>query len=184
MKFWIAPLFLATLFTFTITFVIDTVDDKKEAHRCKVSDKLKAEVASHQDDAQKIIDFLTEGPGKHQVYNRLATFVDTFGSRIAGSENLETAIDYMLGALKNDSLDNVHGEEVNVPHWVRGNESAQMIMPRSHSIALLGLGGSVGTPPDGITATVLVVQSFDELHDRASEVCFKLALKPIRVINA
>ena len=64
----------------------------------------------------------------------------------------------------------IHGEEVNVIHWVRGNESAQMIMPRNHSIALLGLGGSVGTLPEGITAEVLVVGSFDELHAKASEV--------------
>ena len=74
--------------------------------------------------------------------------------------------------LKIDKLDNVHGEEVQVPHWVRGEESAQMILPRNHSVALLGLGSSVGTPPDGITAEVLVVRSFDELHANAVKVCF------------
>ena len=134
--------------------------------------QLKKDIANHQDDANKIIDFLTKGPGKHQVYNRLATFVDTYGSRITGSANLEHAIDYMLDELTKDKLDNVHGEEVQVPHWVRGEESAQMILPRNHSVALLGLGSSVGTPPDGITADVLVVGSFDELHDKASKVCF------------
>ena len=138
----------------------------------QISSQLKTEIANHQDDANKIIDFLTKGLGKQQVYNRLATFVDTFGSRIAGSANLEHAIDYMLDELKNDKLDNVHGEEVNVTHWVRGKESAQMILPRIHTVALLGLGGSVGTPPDGITAEVLVVNSFDELHANASQVCF------------
>ena len=66
----------------------------------------------------------------------------------------------------------MHGEEVTVPHWVRGKESARMILPRNYPIALLGLGSSVGTTPDGITAEVLVVQSFDELRERAAEVCF------------
>lgn len=145
-------------------------NDAPEKHK-QLRHKLKTEIASHQEDAHKIIDFLTNGSGKHQVYNRLATFVDTFGSRIAGSTNLEHAIDYLLDELQNDKLDNVHGEEVNVTHWVRGKESAQMILPRNYSIALLGLGSSVGTPSDGITAEVLVVHSFDELHEKASEVC-------------
>ena len=105
-----------------------------------------------------------------KCYDRLAKFVDTFGSRVAGSANPEHAINYMLDELKEDKLDNVHGEEVNVTHWVRGKESAQMIMPRNHSIALLGLGGSVSTLPEGITAEVLVVGSFDELHVKALKV--------------
>ncbi|PFX28063.1 carboxypeptidase Q-like [Stylophora pistillata] len=142
----------------------------------KALDMVRNEIADHQADANEIIDFLTKGPGKHQVYNRLATFVDTFGSRVAGSANLEHAIDYMLNELKEDKLDNVHGEEVNVTHWVRGKESAQMIMPRNHSMALLGLGGSVGTPPEGITAEVLVVSSFDELHAKASEAKGKIVV--------
>ncbi|XP_078359744.1 carboxypeptidase Q-like [Oculina patagonica] len=141
-----------------------------------ISRQLKTEIAKHQDDANKIIDFLTKGPGKHQVYNRLATFVDTFGNRVAGSANLEHAIDYMLDELKNDKLDNVHGEDVNVTHWVRGKESAQLIEPRIQPIALLGLGGSVGTPPDGITAEVLVVNSFDELHANASKAKGKIVV--------
>ena len=136
----------------------------------KALNMIRNEITDHQVEANKIMDFLTKGPGKHQVYDRLAKFVDTFGSRVAGSANLEHAINYMLDELKEDKLDNVHGEEVNVTHWVRGKESAQMIMPRNHSIALLGLGGSVGTPPEGITAEVLVVSSFDELHAKASEV--------------
>ena len=163
MNSWIIYLHVCFICLFAPFFAMDAK---------KIPRKLKTEVANHQEDANKIIEFLTKGLGKHQVYNRLATFVDTFGSRIAGSANLEHAIDYMLDELKSDGLDNVHGEEVNVTRWVRGQESAQMIMPRNHSIALLGLGGSVSTPSNGITAEVLVVHSFDELHDRASEVCF------------
>ena len=162
------PLCLACLCSALFTLASVTTADK-DSHLLY---QLKKEIANHQDDTSKIIDFLTKGPGKHQVYNRLATFVDTYGSRIAGSANLERAIDYMLDELNRDKLDNVHGEEVQVTHWVRGEESAQMLLPRNHSVALLGLGGSVGTPPDGITAEVLVVRSFDELHDQASKVCF------------
>ena len=163
---WITELilicFLTPLFATTANQALD---------RLKLR-KLKGEIENLRGNANKIINYLTEGPGKHQVYDRLATFVDTFGSRIAGSANLEHAIDYMLEELQQDQLDNVHGEEVTVPHWVRGKESARMILPRNYPIALLGLGSSVGTSPDGITAEVLVVQSFDELQERAAEVCF------------
>lgn len=132
--------------------------------------KLKLEVGQQQDTAEKIIQFITNGPAKHQVYQRLAKFTDTFGSRVAGSRNLENAIDYMLEELRKDGLENVHGEPVNVTHWVRGRESAQMIQPRNYQMRILGLGSSVGTPPEGITAEVLVVNSFDELKQRSSEV--------------
>ena len=66
--------------------------------------------------------------------------------------------------MKRDGLENVHTEKVMVPHWVRGNESAEIVEPARHQIAMLGLGGSVGTPPDGIQAEVLIVHSFNELE--------------------
>ncbi|OPL21064.1 carboxypeptidase q, partial [Mytilus galloprovincialis] len=131
------------------------------------------EVKSYQEAANAIINLSVHGRARNQSYDRLATFVDKFGSRIAGSQNLENAIDYMLDELKRDGLDNVHGEDVAVPHWVRGEEYATMIEPRNHKLAMLGLGSSIATPEDGITAEVLVVRSFDELHQKADQY-FKL----------
>lgn len=136
----------------------------------KNSDKIREEIQHYRGVANEIINYVTKGAAKHQVYNRLAKFVDTFGPRLAGSQNLENSIDYMLKVLKADGLENVHGEDVTVPHWVRGKEFAKMIEPRNHTLNMLGLGGSVGTPQEGITAEVIVVKSFDELHQRADEV--------------
>lgn len=127
------------------------------------------DIESHQSNAEKIINHALYGPAQNQSYNRLAEFTDTFGSRIAGSQNLENAIDYMVTKLKEDGLDNVHTEAAQVPHWVRGNESAVMISPRYHPMAMLGLGSSIGTPPEGVTADVLVVTSFDDLKAKASK---------------
>jgi len=107
-------------------------------------------------------------------YERLGRLCDTFGPRFSGTTNLEAAIDWILGEMKRDGLDNVHGEEVMVPHWVRGAESAEMILPRAHRLPMLGLGGSIATPAEGITGEVLVVKSFADLKAHAGEAVGKI----------
>ncbi|MGQ0560319.1 MAG: M28 family metallopeptidase, partial [Gemmatimonadota bacterium] len=110
------------------------------------------------------------------AYNRIAELTDRFGPRLSGSENLERAIDWMIVQMRRDGLENARGEPVMVPHWVRGRESIEMVAPRAARIAMLGLGGSIGTPPEGITAEVLVVSSFDELARRAAEARGRIVL--------
>ena len=109
-------------------------------------------------------------------YRRLGALVDGFGHRLSGSAALEQAIDWVLAELQKDGFSNVRGEPVMVPHWVRGAESATLIAPREAPLHMLGLGGSIGTGPDGITAEVMVVHSFDELERRQSEVAGKIVL--------
>jgi carboxypeptidase Q len=110
------------------------------------------------------------------AYDRLGRLVDTFGNRISGSENLERAIDWVLAEMKKDGLRNAHTEPVMVPHWVRGTESAELVLPRHMPLPMLGLGGSVATPGKGITADVLVVNSFDDLTARAAEAKGRIVL--------
>ncbi len=105
----------------------------------------------------------------HRAWERLAELCDRFGPRYAGTTNLESAIDWILAEMKRDGLDAVRGEPVDVTHWVRGRESVEMTVPHAEALPMLGLGGSVGTPPEGITAPALVVASFEELERRASE---------------
>jgi carboxypeptidase Q len=50
-----------------------------------------------------------------------------------------------------------------VPSWARGAESCELVAPTRAKIHMLGLGGSVDTPPDGLEAEVVCVSSFDEL---------------------
>jgi carboxypeptidase Q len=110
------------------------------------------------------------------AYERLSEMVDRFGHRFSGSESLERAIDWTLAQMDGDGLDNVRGEPVMVPRWVRGRESAELLEPRHRDLPMLGLGRSVGTPPGGIQAEVLVVESFDELIERADEARGKIVL--------
>ncbi len=110
------------------------------------------------------------------AYERLTDMVDRFGHRFSGSEGLERAVDWILVEMEQDGLDNVRAEPVLVPHWVRGEESLELVAPRRMKLPMLGLGGSIGTPAEGITAEVLVVGSFDELELRADQAKGKIVL--------
>jgi carboxypeptidase Q len=110
------------------------------------------------------------------AYARLQYMCDTFGSRLSGSQNLERAIDWLLQTMKTDGHENVRGEDVKVPAWVRGEESCAMVSPRPYTMSMLGLGGSIATPAGGITAEVLVVRDFAELTRRAAEAKGKIVL--------
>lgn len=128
---------------------------------------------SYSDIANRLIAAATEDSF---AYNRIAELTDRFGPRLSGSENLERAIDWMMVQMKADGFENVRGEPVMVPHWVRGRESVELLSPRVAELPMLGLGGSIGTPPDGVTGEVLVVGSFDELAQRAAEAKGRIVL--------
>ena len=99
----------------------------------------------------------------NDAYDKLEHLCLRIGHRLSGSRELEKAIDWAIEVLKEDGQENVHREMVMVPHWVRGEESATMISPRVEPLYMLGLGGSVGTPPEGITAPVVVVSDEEQL---------------------
>ncbi|MFN7958585.1 MAG: M20/M25/M40 family metallo-hydrolase [Holophagaceae bacterium] len=104
----------------------------------------------------------------HGAYEDLAWLCDRIGARLSGSPQLDQAITWAQTRLQAAGLSNVHAEPVMVPHWVRGHESAELLLPTPHRLHILGLGGSVGTPEGGLRADVVVVGSFDEL-DRLGE---------------
>ncbi|MGE0044027.1 MAG: PA domain-containing protein, partial [Vicinamibacterales bacterium] len=112
----------------------------------------------------------------HFAWERLAELTDTYGNRFSGSENLNRAIAWAVAAMKADGLENVHTEKVMVPRWIRGKESAVIVEPAEHPVVMLGLGGSVATPPGGVEAEVMVVTSFDELTARAADAKGKIVL--------
>src|SRR5580658_3701501 len=100
----------------------------------------------------------------HDGYSKLSYLCDRIGNRLSGSPALNDAIQWAAAQMKRDGLENVSTPAVKVPHWVRGREDAEMLKPVRHRLTMLGLGGSVATPPDGITAEVVPVVSFDALN--------------------
>ncbi|GAC1432175.1 MAG: M28 family metallopeptidase [Terriglobales bacterium] len=102
------------------------------------------------------------------AYRQLKHLTENIGPRPEGSAQAETAANYVADELRKLGLE-VRTEEVNVPRWVRGTETAELVeFPGSapgatQKIVLTALGGSTPTPAAGLTAEVIVVNSFDEL---------------------
>ncbi len=102
------------------------------------------------------------------AYRQVAHLTENIGPRPSGSAQAKAAVDYVAAELKQLGLD-VQLEEVKVPHWVRGTETADLTEYPGHApdtsqkIVLTALGGSTSTPAEGITADVVVVNNFDEL---------------------
>jgi carboxypeptidase Q len=115
------------------------------------------------------------------AYRRLADLCDKIGPRISGSRQAEAAVEQIAGALRAGGL-TVTLQPVKVPHWVRGEEQAEIIdypgRPAgvTQHLVLTTLGGSTATPPQGISGEVLVVHSFDELSAHEAQARGKIVL--------
>ncbi|MGD0566830.1 MAG: M20/M25/M40 family metallo-hydrolase [Candidatus Sulfotelmatobacter sp.] len=103
------------------------------------------------------------------AYRQLAHLTENIGPRPTGSPQATAAAQYVAGELRKLGLE-VRLQEVTVPHWVRGAESAAlleypgMVPGTTQKIVLTALGGSSGTSADGLTADVVTVDSFEELQ--------------------
>jgi Iap family predicted aminopeptidase len=97
-------------------------------------------------------------------WEKLSYLTTRIGNRLSGSASLERAIQWVFERMKEEGLENPRLQPVRVPHWLRGRESARVIAPVEKPLNILGLGSSVGTGPNGVSAPVVVVGSFDELE--------------------
>ena len=102
------------------------------------------------------------------AYRQVAHLTENIGPRPVGSPQAQAAIEYVAGEMRKLGLE-VRLEPVQARHWIRGAESAELVeypgqAPGStQKIVLTALGGNHPTPPEGITAEVVVANSFDDL---------------------
>src|ERR1700694_1063831 len=102
------------------------------------------------------------------AYRQVAHLANNIGPRLSGSAQAAKAVEYVASELKAIGCE-AQLEKVMVPHWVRGEETAGLVQfpgqaeNTTQKIVLCALGGSVATPPDGITAEVVTVRNLDEL---------------------
>jgi len=99
----------------------------------------------------------------------VTSLTDRTGPRLAGSRGAERAVAWAVDAMKAAGLENVHTEPVMVPRWSRGVERAEVLAPVEIALHVTALGGSVATPPEGITAEVVEVAGLEELKAQAAK---------------
>ncbi len=105
--------------------------------------------------------------GTGKSYEALTDLSVNIGHRISGSPQAEKAVQWTRRKMEEFGLENVHLEPVLVPRWVRGEvEEGLIILPdgKKMPVKITALGGSTATPGGGITAEVIEVHSWQELH--------------------
>jgi carboxypeptidase Q len=119
------------------------------------------------------------------AWNRLQELTDRIGPRLSGSPQYTAAVAQVAAAMRTLGAE-VHLQPVKVPHWVRGEEHAELVDYPGHpagitqTLHLTALGGSSATPASGLTARVIVVHDFDELKAHAGEIRGNIVLYEVK----
>ena len=107
-----------------------------------------------------------KGMSEQYAYELLKK-ITSVGPRLTGSPQAEAAVELTRRIMHELGLDNVHLEPTKVPHWVRGEKEEGWISSSDSgriSVPVAAIGGSIATPPQGISAQVVEVRSFSELN--------------------
>jgi hypothetical protein len=105
------------------------------------------------------------------AWNVLESLTTEVGPRPAGSPAAARARDWGVAKLTALGFTNVHVEEFPKQAWLRDAESAEVISPFPRKLSLLGLGNGISTPPEGITAQVMVFDTLAALKAASSSCC-------------
>jgi carboxypeptidase Q len=108
------------------------------------------------------------------AYEQVRFLSNKIGPRLSGSPQAAAAVTYVAQQMRALGLD-VRLEPVTVRHWVRGSEAAELVCYPGQvegtvqRILVTALGNTVATPDQGITAPVLVIDSFEQLDELAAD---------------
>ncbi len=124
-------------------------------------------------------------------YSMLEYLTTKIGPRLSGSPGAAAAVEWSRHVMEDFGFDSVWLQPVKVPHWVRGQKEIGRILNSKKmgtmEVSVTSLGGSIGTGPDGISATVIEVKTFEELAQLGTKniqgkiVFFNRPMDPTRI---
>ena len=109
---------------------------------------------------------LTEALGSNGAYRLVEGLCEAAPRRFAGTPAAAAAVEWGRQEMERIGLSNVRLEPVTVPRWVRGKVCDVAALAAGGGrvpLRALALGGSVGTPPEGLEAPVVEVDHLDTL---------------------
>jgi len=119
-----------------------------------------------QTDAENIKKIYNTSLSNGKSYEWLDYLSNQIGGRLSGSLNAERAVEWTKEELEKLGLDKVWLQPVMVPKWVRGTPEFAFIETKpgkTLNVNICALGGSIATPALGVKASVIEVQSIEEL---------------------
>lgn len=103
------------------------------------------------------------------AYSLVEGLTTEVGQRLAGTEADARARDWAVAHLKALGFANVHVEPFDMPVWVRGAETAEVVSPFPQKLVLAALGNSGATPESGITAEIVGFPGLEALKAAPAE---------------
>ena len=97
------------------------------------------------------------------AYDHVESLSVEVGPRLAGSEAAARARDWALAKLTALGFVNVHVEPFPITAWLRGPEAAEIVAPHPQKLAIIGLGGSVPTAPEGVEGEIALFHTYADL---------------------
>ena len=95
------------------------------------------------------------------AYDIVEGLTTEVGQRLAGTEAEARARDWAVARLKRLGFANVRVEPFDMPVWVRGLETGEIVAPFPQKLVLTALGNSGATPPGGLTGEIVAFDTID-----------------------
>jgi hypothetical protein len=113
-----------------------------------------------------------------KAYDNLYQLTKNIGGRLAGSPGMVKAEKWGLNKMQESGADKAWMQECMVPHWLRGGKDEATAkgpqIKKNKALDVLALGNSMGSGKNGVTADILLVNSFDELETKKDQVKGKI----------
>jgi carboxypeptidase Q len=109
-----------------------------------------------------------EALAKGKSYSMLQYLTTVIGSRLSGSPGAAKAVEWSKKTMEDSGFDSVWLQPVMVPHWVRGQKEKGSIRGskgKNLDVNVCALGGSIGTGPSGLLASVIEVKQLSALAE-------------------
>lgn len=134
---------------------------------------LAASAGAQTDDSLMIRRIADEILVNGKAYDNLHHLTKKIGPRLAGSPGMVKAEKWGLELMKTTGADRAWLQECMVPHWVRGGKDEVLMQTKGQAkwtpLDVVALGNSKGSGKAGVTAEVLLVNSFEELDAKKEQ---------------